>query len=160
MLAYPVLKAYRRHRLGTTVTRCLGVAHFTLSRKTAQDLGCSLTAKLRVTFGRVTYMARAASVPGLWTLGFLLLCGACVWVWVLPLLRHYQLGVCVRSWLCLNPAFPGWGRWRACSGWGFRLNPANRGPGPWRVCLGMGFALTPPIVAQVCGTCVSKQVLP
>ena len=65
-LAYPVPKACM-HALGT---------------KAAQALGCSLTPGLRVTFGRVTCMARAASVPGLWTLGFLLLCGACVRVWV------------------------------------------------------------------------------
>ena len=43
-------------------------------------LGCSLTPGLRISFGRVTCMARAASVPGLWALGFLLLCGVCVWV--------------------------------------------------------------------------------
>ena len=36
--------------------------------------------RLRVTFGGVTCMARGASVNGLWTLRFVLLCGACVWV--------------------------------------------------------------------------------
>ena len=35
------------------------------SPKAAQALGCSLTPGLRISFGRVTCMARAASVPGL-----------------------------------------------------------------------------------------------
>ena len=83
-LAYPVPKVYRRHCLGIWVPRCFGVAHSALSPKAAQALGCSLTPGLWVEFGRVTCMARAASVPGLWTLVFLLLRGACVWVWVLP----------------------------------------------------------------------------
>ena len=37
------------------------------SPKAAQALGCSLTPGLRISFGRVTCMARAASVPGLCT---------------------------------------------------------------------------------------------
>ena len=49
-------------------------------QRAAQALGCSFTPGLRISFGRVSCMARAASVPGLWTLGFLLLCGLCVWV--------------------------------------------------------------------------------
>ena len=79
-LAYPVPNTCM-HVLGTGVPRCLGVAHPASSPKAVQSLGCSLTPGLQILFGRVTPMARAASVPGLWTLGFLLLCGACVWVW-------------------------------------------------------------------------------
>ena len=96
-LAYPVPRACM-HVLGTRVPRCLGVARSASSIKAAQALGCSLTPGLRISFGRVTCMARAASVPGLWTLGFLLLRGACVWVWVV-------VGFGFR----LRPATPGWG---------------------------------------------------
>ena len=78
-LAYPLPKACL-HVLGTGVPRCSGVALSASSPKSAQALGCSLTSGLRVSFGRVTYMARAASVPGQWRLGFLLLCGTCVTV--------------------------------------------------------------------------------
>ena len=78
-LAYPVPKACM-HVLGTRVPRRLGVARSASSPKAAQALGCSLTPGLRISFGRVTCMARAASVPGLWALGFLLLCGVCVLV--------------------------------------------------------------------------------
>ena len=80
-LAYPVPEACM-HVLGTGVPRCLGVARCASSPKAAQTLGCSLTPGVRISFGRITCMARPASMPGLWTLGFLLLCGACVWVWV------------------------------------------------------------------------------
>ena len=80
-LAYPVLKACM-HVLRTWVSRCLGVTRSALSPEPAKALGCSLSPGLRISFGRVSCMARAASVPGLWTLGSLLLCGACVWVWV------------------------------------------------------------------------------
>ena len=80
-LAYPFLKACM-HVLGTGVSRCLSVARSALIPKAAQALGCSFTPGLRISFGRVTFMARAASVPGLWTLGFLLLCGVCVCIWV------------------------------------------------------------------------------
>ena len=80
-LAYPVSKACMRV-LGTGVPRCLGVARSASSPKAVQALECSLTPGLWISFGRVTCMARAASVPGLWTLGLLLLCGACVWVWI------------------------------------------------------------------------------
>ena len=69
-LAYPVPKACM-HVLGTRVPRRLGVARSASSPKAAQALGCSLTPGLRISFGRVTCMARAASVPGLWALGFL-----------------------------------------------------------------------------------------
>ena len=68
------------HALGTRFLRRLGVAPSASSPKAAQALGCSLTPGLRISFGLVTCVARAASVPGLWTLGFLLLCRVCVWV--------------------------------------------------------------------------------
>ena len=108
-LAYPVPKACM-HVLGTGVPRCLGVARSASSPKAAQALGCSLTPGLRISFGRVTCMARGASVPGLWTLGFLLLRGACVWVWVVvgfgfrlrPATPGWGVGVCVR--LCVHSA--------------------------------------------------------
>ena len=129
------------HVLGTTVPRCLGVARSAWSPKGAQGLGCSLTPGLRIAFRRVTCMARAASVPGLWTLGFLLLRGACVWVlgcrWVrvsaAP--RHSWLGcwgVCVL--VCL-----------------FRLYPGTPGSGVRRgcVCLGSGVCCAPPFLAGV-----------
>ena len=101
-LAYPVPEACM-HVLGTGVPRCLGVARSASSPKAAQGLGCSLTPGLWISFGRVTCMARAASVPGLWGLAFLLLCGVCLlgpgcgWVWVLltlPVLAGV-LGGCV-----------------------------------------------------------------
>ena len=75
-LAYPVPKACM-HVLGTRVPRCLGVARSASSPKAALALGCSLTPGLWISFGRVTCMARAASVPGLWALGFLLLACVC-----------------------------------------------------------------------------------
>ena len=78
-LVYPVPKACM-HVLGTRVPMRSGVARSASSPKAAQALGCSLTPSLRISFGRVSCMARAASVPGLWTLGFLLLCGVCVWI--------------------------------------------------------------------------------
>ena len=79
LLAYPVPKACM-HVLGTRVPRRLGVARSASSPKAALALGCSLTPGLRISFGRVTCMARAASVPGLWALGFLLLACVCGWV--------------------------------------------------------------------------------
>ena len=82
LLAYPVPKACM-HVLGTGVPRCLGVARSTSRPEAAEALGCSLTPGLRISFGQGTCMAQAASVPGFWTLCFLLLCGACVSVWVL-----------------------------------------------------------------------------
>ena len=78
-LAYPVPKACM-HVLGTRVPRRLGVSRSASSPKAALALGCSLTPGLRISFGRVTCMARAASVPGLWALGFLLLASVCGWV--------------------------------------------------------------------------------
>ena len=129
------------HVLGTGVPRRLGVTRSASGPKAAQALGCSLTPGLRISFGRVTCMARAASVPGLWTLGFLLLCGVCVWVrivfglevWATP--RHSWLGLwggCV--FVCplrLYPATPGWGVRCGC------------------VCLGSGFRCAPPLLAGV-----------
>ena len=108
-LAYPVPKSCM-HVLGSGVPSCLGVARSASSPKAAQALGCSLTPGLRISFGRVTCMARAASVPGLWTLGFLLLRGACVWVWFVvgfgfwlrPATPGWIVGVCVR--LCVRAA--------------------------------------------------------
>ena len=78
-LAYPVPKACM-HVLGTGVPRRLGLARSASSPKAAQALGCSLNPGLRISFGRVTCMAQAASVPGLWTQGFLLLFGVFFWV--------------------------------------------------------------------------------
>ena len=78
-LAYPVPKACM-HVLGTRVPRLLDVARSAPSTKAAQALGCSLTPGLRISFGRVSCMAQAASMAGLWTMGFLLSCGVCVWV--------------------------------------------------------------------------------
>ena len=100
---YPVPKACM-HVLGTRVPRCLGIARSASSPKAAQALGSSLTPGLRISFGRVTCMARAASVPGLWTLGFLLLL------------------VCLFG---LYPATPGWGvrRGCVCLGSGFGCAP-------------------------------------
>ena len=120
------------HVLGTGVPRCLGVARSASSPKAAQALGCSLTPGLRISFGRVTCMARAASVPALWTLGFLLLCGVCVWVRVVFGLRFR-----------LPPATPG----------------SGDGVG---VCLCARSACTPPLLAQVCGVgvCARAEVSP
>ena len=80
-LAYPVPKACV-HVLGTGDPRRLGVARSASSSKAPLALGCSLTPGLRISFGRVTCMALAASVPGLWTPRLLLLCGVCVLVGV------------------------------------------------------------------------------
>ena len=99
------------HVLGTGVPRRLGVARSGSSPKAAQALGCSLTPGLRITFSQVTCIARAASVPGLWTLGSLLLRGACVSVWVVlglgfwlrPATPGWGVGVCVR--LCVRSAY-------------------------------------------------------
>ena len=77
-LPYPVPKACM-HVLGTGVPRSLGVARSASIPEAAQALGCSLTPGLRILVGRVTCMARAASVPGLWTLGFLTVVW-CLWV--------------------------------------------------------------------------------
>ena len=96
-LAYPIPKACM-HVLGTGVRRCLGVARSPSSLKAALPLGCSSAPGLRIFFCRVTCMARAASVPRLWTPCFLLLCGACILV-----------SVVIGLWPRLRPATPGWG---------------------------------------------------
>ena len=119
-LAYPVPKACM-HVLGTRIPRRLGVACSALSPKAAKALGCSVTPGLRISFGRVTCMARAALVPELWTLGFLLLCGVCVWVRVV-----FGLG------LRLRLGTPRWGD----------------GVG---MCLCACSACTLPLLAWVCG---------
>ena len=118
------------HVLGAGVPRCLGVARSASSLKAAQALGRSLTPWLRISFCRVTCMARAASVPRLWTLGFLLLCGARVSVWVVLRLRFR-----------LRPATLGWGV-------GVSLLFCVRSP------------CTPPLLAGVCGVgvCASTRV--
>ena len=71
-LAYPVPKACT-HVLGSWVPRCFGITHSASSPKAALALGCSLAPGLPVTFGRIICMARPASVPAPWTLGFVLL---------------------------------------------------------------------------------------
>ena len=91
-LAYPVCKACQRRGLGTWVATRVGVSHSASSPKAAQALGCTLTPGLRVTFGRVTCMARAPSVPGLWILGFLLWCCVCAWVWGFPATPPFLAG--------------------------------------------------------------------
>ena len=132
-LAYPVPKACM-HVLGTRVPRRLGVARSASSPKAAQALGCSLTPGLRISFGRVTCMARAASVPGQWTLGFLLLRGACVGVWEVvgfgfrlrPALLPGVLG-CVCALLAPSHSWHGWAVWVCVFGLGFRLCSATPG---------------------------------
>ena len=61
-LAYPVPKA-GMHVLG--VPRRLAVARSASSPKAVKCLGCSLTPGLWISFGRVTCIRRAASVPRL-----------------------------------------------------------------------------------------------
>ena len=58
LLAYPILKACM-HVLCTGVPRRLGVSRSASSPKAALALGCSLTPGLRMSFRRVTCMARA-----------------------------------------------------------------------------------------------------
>ena len=172
-LAYPVPKACM-HVLGTRVLRRLGVARSASSPKAAQALGCSLTPGLRISFGRVTCMARAASVPGLWALGFLLSCGVCVWV-RLPV----GCGFCLprQSWLGSWVGVFGHGLWCCpssvgclwCSwlGFGFGLllgrvwfrgRPACPPPFPVPargvgVCAGPGSRLCPALLGWVVGVC-------
>ena len=147
------------HILGTRVPRCLGVACSASSPKAAQALGCSLTRGLRISFGRVSCMARAASVPGLWTLGFLLLCGVCVWVLVAIGCGFRQP---CQSWL---------GSWAGVFGYGLWCRPSSAGWGLWCVWLGLGFGLllgrawlrahsacTPPFPVSVCGAGVRAGV--
>ena len=153
-LAYAVPKACM-HVLGTGVPRCLGVARSASSPKAAQALGCSLTPGLRISFDRVTCMSRAASMPGLWTLGFLLLRGACVWVWVVvgfgfrlrPALLPGVLGcvcACVCALLAPNHSWHGCAVRVCVFGLGFRLRPATPG---WGVGLCVCSACTQPLLA-------------
>ena len=136
-LAYPVLKACM-HVLGTGVPRCLGIARSASSPKATQALGCSSTPGLRISLGRVTCMAWAPSVPRLWTLGFLLLCGACVCVWVVLWLgfwlRHATPGwhvgsvcACVRAPLVPRHSWLGCAVWVCGFGLESRLRPATPG---------------------------------
>ena len=162
------------HVLGTRVPRRLGVARSASSPKAAQALGCSLTPGLRISFGRVTCMARAASVPGLWALGFLLLCGVCVWVRL-----AVGCGFCQprQSWLGSSVGVFGHGLWCCPSsvgclwcwwlGFGFGLllgrvwfrgRPACPPPFPVPacsvgVCAGPGSRLCPALLGWVVGVC-------
>ena len=153
LLAYLVPTACM-HVLGTGVPRCLGVPRSASSPKAAQALGCSLTPGLRITFGRVTCMALAASVPGPLTPGFLLLCCACVSVCSGPLLARVMgcVCVCVRDPLVPRLSWLGCAVWVCVLGLGFRLRPATPG---WVVgacvCLCASSACTPPLLAWVCG---------
>ena len=170
-LAYPVPKACM-HVLGTRVPRRSGVARSASGPKAAQALGCSLTRGLRISFGRVTCMAPAASVPGLWALGFLLLCGVCVWVRL-----AVGCGFCQprQSWLGSSVGVFGHGLWCCpssvgcllCSSLGFgfglllgrvwfRGRPAC--PPPFQdpacgvgVCAGPGSRLCPALLCWVVG---------
>ena len=172
-LAYPVPKACM-HVLGTRVPRRLGVARSASSPKAAQALGCSLTPGIRISFGRVTCMARAASVPGLWALGFLLSCGVCVWVrlavgcgFCLP--RQSWLGSWVGVfghglWCCPSSVGCLWCSWLGF-GFGlllgrvwFRGRPACPPPFPVPargvgVCAGPGSRLCPALLGWVVGAC-------
>ena len=172
-LAYPVPNACM-HVLGTRVPRRLGVARSASSPKAAQALGCSLTPGLRISFGRVTCMARAASVPGLWALGFLLSCGVCVWVrlavgcgFCLP--RQSWLGSWVGVfghglWCCPSSVGCLWCSWLGF-GFGlllgrvwFRGRPACPPPFPVPargvgVCAGPGSRLCPALLGWVVGVC-------
>ena len=132
-LAYPVPKACM-HVPGTRVPRRLGVARSASSPKAAQALGCSLTPGLRISFGRVTCMARAASVPGLWALGFLLLRGVCVWVRL-----AVGCGFC-------NPVSPGWGL-----GWVFLGSICGVVPLVSAICGVRGWASVSACFWDVCG---------
>ena len=172
-LALPVPKACM-HVLGTRVPRRLGVARSASSPKAAQALGCSLTPGLRISFGRVTCMARAASVPGLWALGFLLLCGVCFWVRLavgcgFRLPRQSWLGSWVGVfghglWCCPSSVGCLWCSWLGF-GFGlllgrvwFRGRPACPPPFPVPargvgVCAGPGSRLCPALFGGVVGGC-------
>ena len=158
-LAYPVPKACM-HVLGTRVPRRLGVARSASSPKAAQALGCSLTPGLRISFGRVTCMARAASVPRLWALGFLLLACVCGWVRVavgrgfclpLPVVAGSWVGVFgLGLWCC--PSFAGclW-----CSWLGFGVGLLS---GP--VWFPARFPCPPPFPVPVCGVGARVSAVP
>ena len=94
---------------------------------------------LRMSLGRVTSMARAASVPGLWKLIFLLifvalvfLSGLCLGSGVVcaPPLMAGVLGclcACVRAPLVPRISWLGCAVWVCVLGLGFRLRPATLG---------------------------------
>ena len=165
-LAYPVPKACM-HVLGTRVPRRLGVARSASSPKAALALGCSLTPGLRISFGRVTCMARAASVPGLWALGFLLLAcvggrvrvavgrgfcfhlpvvagvlGGCVWARFVVLSLFCRLFVVFVVGLWCRPAFG-----TCVVSCAFPLPPAA----VWACVLGPGLGCAPPFLAGLSG---------
>ena len=144
-LAYPVLKACM-HVLGTRGPRCLGVARSASSPKAAQALGCSISPGLRISFGEFTCMARAASVPGLWTPGFLVLRGACVSVWVVvgfgfqrrPTTPRWGVGVCVclcACAACTPPLLSGVCSVGVCAWARVSAAPRHSWPGRFRVCV-------------------------
>ena len=148
------------HVLGTGVPRCLGVTRSASSPKAARALGYSLTPGLQILFGQVTCMAQAASVPVLWTLGLVPLCGACVWVWVVlrPPLLAGVLGcecVSVRAPFVPCQSWLGCAMWVFVLGRWFWLRPATPG---WGVglcpCLCVRCAHTPPLLAGVSGVFV------
>ena len=167
--AYPVPKACM-HVLGTCVPRRFGVARSASSPKAALALGCSLTPGLRISFGRVTCMARAASMPGLpghWVsyfwlvfvvgsglrlgVGFVYPCLSWLGSWV------GVFGLC--SWCCASFAGCLWcswlGRfWDVC---GFvRVSLAPRRfrfrCAVWACVLGPGLGCAPPFLAGLSGS--------
>ena len=162
------------HALGTRVPRRLGVARSASSLKAAQALGCGLTPGLRISFGRVTCSAPAASVPALWALGFLLLCGVCVsvrfavgcgfcsprqsWLgsWV-GVFRH-GLWCCPSSVGCLWCSWLGFGFGLLMGRVWLRGRPACPPPFPVLaccvgVCAGPGSRLCPALPGWVVGVC-------
>ena len=161
-LAYPVPKACM-HVLGTRVQRRLGVARSASSPKAAQALRCSLTPGLRFPFGRVICMARAASVPGRWTLvSYCLVAlvfgsGLCLgsgFGCALPLLARLMGCVCVHVRAPLVPlhSWLGSAVWVCVLGLRFWLRPATPGWGVGVcVCLCVHSVCTPPLLARVCG---------
>ena len=96
-LAYPAPRTCM-HVLGTGVPGRFGVARSASSPKAAKAFGCSLTPGLQISFGRVTCMARAASVPRAMDTGFptvawrLCLGLGCGWVRLSAAPTHSWLG--------------------------------------------------------------------
>ena len=126
------------------------------------------TPGLRISFGRVTCMARAASVPGLWTLGFLLSGGACVGVCVVvgfrfrlrPATPGWGVGVCVRLCVrsaCTLPLLAGVCGVGVCDRVRVPAAPRHSWLGCWAVCvLVCALRLPQPLLARVrgVGACV------
>ena len=165
------------HCIGTRVPRCLGVAHSASGPKAAQALRCTFTPGMWVKRCRVTCMARAASVPGLRTLSFLLLCRFCL----CPSMVAGGLQCVCRYWFCVSSANPGSGLRRAFLGMDFAFTPpvltgfmvclGRVSPAPRHSWLGcgvcvfvrwfclypanrsLGCAVTAPILARVYGVC-------